>query len=47
MPWFWAFTASIRTFGGVGDYFGVSKDGIRIISGRASNKKLVEVDSRL
>ena len=25
------------------DYFGVNKDGIRIITGRTSNKKIVEV----
>jgi len=27
------------------DYFGTGKDKIRIISGRTSNKKLVEVDT--
>lgn len=29
------------------DYFGVNKDEIRIISGRTSNKKLVEVYNRV
>jgi uncharacterized protein len=38
--------ANLELIQKLADYFEVSKDGIQIISGRTSNKKLVEVDTR-
>ena len=37
--------ANLELIQKLADYFGIGKDGIRIISGRTSNKKLVEVDT--
>ena len=37
--------ANVELIRKLADYFGVGKDKIRIISGRTSNKKLVEVDT--
>jgi uncharacterized protein len=39
--------ANLELIKKLADYFGVNKDEIRIISGRTSNKKLVEVYNRV
>lgn len=39
--------ANLELIKKLADYFGVNKDEIRIISGRTSNKKLVEVHNRV
>jgi uncharacterized protein (TIGR00251 family) len=39
--------ANLELIKKLADYFGVNKDEIRIISGRTSNKKLVEIYNRV